>query len=124
MRSGRKPDHVGHAHLESALSPSRSRRRPIRSHPWRGTRPGTSKPACGLNLLVAAIILWNTRYLQAAFDALRARGTVIPPELVRHVAPLGWEHISLTGDYVWAAEAQPAAGAPRPLRDRPSLLAA
>ena len=26
--------------------------------------------ASGLNLLVAAIILWNTRYLQAAFDAL------------------------------------------------------
>lgn len=26
--------------------------------------------ASGLNLLVAAVILWNTRYLQAAFDAL------------------------------------------------------
>ena len=80
--------------------------------------------ASGLNLLVAAIILWNTRYLQAAFDTLRTRGSAITPELVRHVAPLGWEHISLTGDYVWAAEAQPTAGALRPLRDRPSLLAA
>ena len=67
--------------------------------------------ASGLNLLVAAIILWNTRYLQAAFDALSARGAAVPPELVRHVAPLGWEHIGLTGDYVWAAEAQPTAGA-------------
>ena len=80
--------------------------------------------ASGLNLLVAAIILWNTRYLQAAFDAMRARGDAVPPELVRHVAPLGWEHIGLTGDYVWAADAQPAPGALRPLRDRPSLLAA
>jgi hypothetical protein len=80
--------------------------------------------ASGLNLLVAAIILWNTRYLQAAFDALRARGQAVTPDLVRHVAPLGWEHIGLTGDYVWAAEAQPIAGALRPLRDRPSLLAA
>lgn len=78
----------------------------------------------GLNLLVAAIILWNTRYLQAAFDAMRARGRTIPPELVGHVAPLGWEHISLTADYVWAADGQPARGALRPLRDRPSLLAA
>ena len=75
-------------------------------------------------LLVAAIILWNTRYLQAAFDALRTRGSAVTPELVRHVAPLGWEHIGLTGDYVWAADAQPAPGTLRPLRDRPSLLAA
>ena len=29
--------------------------------------------ASGLNLLVAAIILWNTRYLQRAFDALEPR---------------------------------------------------
>ena len=80
--------------------------------------------ASGLNLLVAAIILWNTRYLQAAFDALAARGAAVPPDLMRHVAPLGWEHISLTGDYVWAADAQPGSGLLRPLRKRPSLLAA
>ena len=80
--------------------------------------------ASGLNLLVAAIILWNTRYLQAAFDALAARGAAVPPDLMRHVAPLGWEHISLTGDYVWAADAQPGPGLLRPLRARPSLLAA
>jgi hypothetical protein len=72
----------------------------------------------GLNLLVAAIILWNIRYLGAAFDALRARGASVPPELVHHVAPLGWEYIGLTGDYVWATEAQPAADTLRPLRDR------
>jgi TnpA family transposase len=80
--------------------------------------------ASGLNLLVAAIILWNTRYLQAAFDALRHRGAAVPPGLVRHVAPLGWEHIGLTGDYVWAGEGQPVPGLLRPLRDKPSLLAA
>jgi TnpA family transposase len=80
--------------------------------------------ASGLNLLVAAIILWNTRYLQAAFDALRTRGGAVPPELLRHVAPLGWEHIGLTGDYVWASDTQPDPGALRPLRDKPSLLAA
>jgi len=80
--------------------------------------------ASGLNLLVAAIILWNARYLAAALDALRARGDAVPPELIRHVAPLGWEHVGLTGDYVWAADAQPVPGTLRPLRDRPSLLAA
>jgi TnpA family transposase len=80
--------------------------------------------ASGLNLLVAAIILWNTRYLQAALDALAASGTPAPPELLRHVAPLGWEHISLTGDYIWAEGAQPNPGLLRPLRDKPSLLVA
>jgi TnpA family transposase len=34
--------------------------------------------ASGLNLLVAAIILWNTRYLQAAIDALAASGPCRP----------------------------------------------
>lgn len=80
--------------------------------------------ASGLNLLVAAIILWNTRYLQVAFDTLRHHGAGVPPELIRHVAPLGWEHIGLTGDYVWAEEARPGPGLLRPLRDKPSLLAA
>ena len=68
--------------------------------------------------------MWNTRYLQAVFDALAARGATVPRDLMRHVAPLGWEHISLTGDYVWAADAQPGPGLLRPLRKRPSLLAA
>jgi Tn3 transposase DDE domain len=77
--------------------------------------------ASGLNLLVAAVILWNTRYLTEALDSLDHRA---PPELRKHVAPLGWEHISLTGDYVWNDRALPVAGQLRPLRRRPSLLAA
>ena len=38
--------------------------------------------------------------------------------------PLGWEHLSLTGDYVWDTDDQPAPGELRPLRTKPSLLAA
>jgi TnpA family transposase len=57
--------------------------------------------ASGLNLVVAAIILWNTVYLSRAVDRLRAEGHELPTERLAHVAPLGWEHISLTGDYVW-----------------------
>jgi len=44
--------------------------------------------------------------------------------LLRHVAPLGWEHIGLTGDYVWSTAELPAAGSLRPLQQRQSLLAA
>ena len=75
--------------------------------------------ASGLNLLVAAVILWNTKYLEHALAALSPRQHLVP-----HVTPLGWEHISLTGDYIWADEAAPADGALRPLREKPSLLAA
>jgi hypothetical protein len=55
--------------------------------------------ASGLNLLVTAIILWNTRYLDRAITALRAVEPV-PEQLLAHLSPLGWEHVNLTGDYV------------------------
>src|SRR6267154_1467910 len=56
--------------------------------------------ASGLNLLATAIILWNTRYLERAVAALREAEDV-PDHLLVHLSPLGWEHINLTGDYVW-----------------------
>jgi TnpA family transposase len=56
--------------------------------------------ASGLNFLVTAIILWNTRYLERAVAALRQTEDV-PDHLLAHLSPLGWEHINLTGDYVW-----------------------
>ena len=72
--------------------------------------------ARGLNLLVAAIVLWNTRYLGAAVDALRRHGHEMPDELLAHVWPLAWDHINLTGDYTWGGDAPPAAGRLRDLR--------
>ena len=54
----------------------------------------------GLNLLVTAILLWNTRYLESAVAALRQFEDV-PDHLLAHLSPLGWEHVNLTGDYVW-----------------------
>ncbi len=57
--------------------------------------------ASGLNLVVAAIILWNTVYLERAIQALRASGRDVDDNLLKHLSPLGWEHINLTGDYIW-----------------------
>ena len=56
--------------------------------------------ASGLSLVTAAIVHWNTVYLDRAVQHLRAQGVTIPDDLLAHVAPLGWEHIVLTGDYV------------------------
>ena len=71
--------------------------------------------ASGLNLLVSAIILWNTVYLDRAVRHLREQGSNVPDELLAHVAPLGWEHVSLIGDYLWGELGQPRE-AFRPLR--------
>ena len=80
--------------------------------------------ASGLNLLIAAIILWNTRYLEQTFVELERQGVDVSPTIVAHVAPLGWEHVGLTGDYVWSDGQQPPNGSLRPLRRRESMLAA
>ena len=42
---------------------------------------------------------WNTVYLDQAIWHLRSQDIGVPDELLAHVAPLGWEHIALTGDY-------------------------
>ncbi len=76
--------------------------------------------ASGLNLITAAIVMWNTVYLQRAVAALRERGRPVDDNLLQYLSPLGWEHINLTGDYVWRRNARVGAGRFRPLR----LLAA
>lgn len=62
--------------------------------------------ASGLNLVIAAIIYWNTLYMARAVQHLRSGGISAPDDLLTHVAPLGWSHISLSGDYLWEQAAQ------------------
>jgi TnpA family transposase len=72
--------------------------------------------ASGLNLAVAAIVAWNTVYLERAVASLSEQKTEIRPELLAHISPLGWEHIGLTGDYTWHENKRVAQGRFRPLR--------
>jgi hypothetical protein len=60
--------------------------------------------ASGLNLVVTAIILWNTRYLERAVATLRQGGVNVPDDMLAHLSPPGWEHVNLTGDYVWGGQ--------------------
>ena len=62
-----------------------------------------------------AIVLWNTTYLQAARMHLANLGRPVPPDLLQHLSPLGWQHINLTGDYLWTDPDAPST-ALRPLR--------
>ena len=72
--------------------------------------------ASGLNLVTAAVVLWNTVYLERAAHALRGNGQGVDDALLQYLSPLGWEHINLTGDYLWRSSAKIGAGKFRPLR--------
>ena len=72
--------------------------------------------ASGLNLVTAAIVLWNTVYIERAIEAQRVVGKSISEDLLQYLSPLGWEHINLTGDYVWRQNKAIEAGQFLPLR--------
>ena len=54
--------------------------------------------ASALNLIVVAIVLWNTVYLKRAVQALPNSGKTIDEDMLMHLSPLGWKHINLTGE--------------------------
>ncbi|MEQ5306289.1 Tn3 family transposase [Providencia rettgeri] len=72
--------------------------------------------ACGLTLLTAAITLWNTAYIERAIESLKRKGIQIHEALISHLSPLGWEHINLSGDYIWRNNLKLGSGKYRPLR--------
>lgn len=78
--------------------------------------------ASGLNLVTAAIVLWNTVYLERTIEYLRKSGQNIDESLLQYLSPLGWEHINLTGDYVWNTNKQLKNGEYRSLRMLNSFL--
>ena len=69
--------------------------------------------------MTAAIVLWNTVYLERAARALQRRAAPPDENLLRYLSPLGWEHINLTGDYVWRQNRPRTPGKFRPLRVSP-----
>lgn len=65
--------------------------------------------------MTAAIVLWNTVYLERATQGLGEAGKPVDAELLQYLSPLGWEHINLTGDYVWRQSRRLEDGTFRPL---------
>ena len=52
-------------------------------------KPAHSSPA-RLNLVTAAIVLWNTVYLERAVAALHGHGQPVDENLLRYRSALGW----------------------------------
>jgi TnpA family transposase len=72
--------------------------------------------ASGLNLVIAAIVYWNSTYLADAVAHLRSQGEDIPDELLAHVSPVGWNHIGFSGDFLWERAAHSATEGRKPLK--------
>ena len=56
--------------------------------------------ASGLNLIVAAIILWNTIELEKAIEKVKTE-IEFPDDYLKYLSPLKWNHINFTGEYHW-----------------------
>ena len=79
-------------------------------------REGQEDQLGALGLVINAIVLWNTRYQDAALDHLRRDGHDVRGDDVRRLSPLGHDHINLLGRYQFSAT-DLLDGSLRPLRD-------
>jgi len=80
-------------------------------------REGQEDQLGALGLVVNVIVLWNTIYMDAALDRLRAEGHDVRDEDVARLSPLGFDHINMLGRYAFTLPDTVARGELRPLRD-------
>ena len=80
-------------------------------------REGQEDQLGALGLVVNAVVLWNTRYLDAALAKVRASGAGVKPEDVKRLSPLLLGHINVLGRYEFILKKSIRQGKLRPLRD-------
>ncbi|SEJ76360.1 Tn3 family transposase, partial [Sinorhizobium meliloti] len=76
--------------------------------------------AAALNLVTAAIVLFNCRYLGRITEAMRRQGRPFDEKMIPKLSPLGWDHINITGDYVWSDALEVDEEGLLPIRSAPS----
>jgi len=81
-------------------------------------REGQEEQLGALGLVVNAIVLWNTYYMDAALNHLRSESMVIHAEDISRLSPLGYQHINILGRYHFNLPDDLKNGAMRPLRDK------
>jgi TnpA family transposase len=80
-------------------------------------REGQEDQLGALGLVVNAVVLWNTRYLDAALAQARASGAVVKPEDEARLSPLLLDHVNVLGRYEFTLKESVQKGHLRPLRD-------
>jgi TnpA family transposase len=84
-------------------------------------REGQEDQLGALGLVVNVIVLWNSLYMDAALNQLRAEGYDVRDEDVARLSPLGFEHINMLGRYAFTLPETVARGEMRPLRNPASV---
>lgn len=79
-------------------------------------REGQEDQLGALGLVVNAVVLWNTRYLDAALAQVRASSMAVSPEDVERLSPLVLDHVNVLGRYDFALTESVRQGQLRPLR--------
>jgi hypothetical protein len=64
-------------------------------------REGQEDQFGALGLVLNAVVLWNTRYVDAAVTTLRSAGHPVTDADAARLSPLGHEHINLLGRYAF-----------------------
>jgi hypothetical protein len=77
-------------------------------------REGQEDQLGALGLVVNMIVLWNTIYMQAALNQLRAEGFTVLDEDVARLSPLVHDHINMLGRYSFALPESVTRGELRP----------
>ena len=80
-------------------------------------REGQEDQLGALGIVVNLVVLWNTIYMDAALDRLRAEGHDVFPADVARLSPLAFKHINMLGRYAFTLPDIVARGELRPLRD-------
>jgi TnpA family transposase len=80
-------------------------------------REGQEDQFGALGLVVNMIVLWNTLYMQAAIDQLRAEGYPVLDEDIARLNPHVHDHINMLGRYSFSIPESVALGQLRPLRN-------
>jgi TnpA family transposase len=81
-------------------------------------REGQEDQLGALGLVPGAVVLWNTRYMDAALAQLRASDYPLRDEDIARLSPLGFKHLNVLGRRVPRGRfAAPEPGCLRPLRD-------
>ena len=80
-------------------------------------REGQEDQLGALGLVVNALILWNTRYMDAALSHLRSQSVEVKPEDVVRLSPLADKHFNVLGRYHFTVTDSILRGDLRPLRD-------
>jgi TnpA family transposase len=77
-------------------------------------REGQEDQLGALGVVLNAVVLWNTRYMDASLAELRRAGHRVRDEDVARLSPLRYQHLNMLGRYPFTA---PPSGQLRPLRD-------